>query len=109
MDVNRLPVNNGSAAGTFTDDGSQHFCNWYRSIVRRTLEGISLNPKNHSIVGLTQPCCILCNHAQHRLEVSRRGGDYAKNLASRGLLLLSLAEFPRLRRDRAFLRGDYLF
>jgi hypothetical protein len=73
------------------------------------LKGISLNPKNHSIVGLAQPRRILCNHIQYRLEVSRRGGDHAEDLACRRLLLRALANFLRLRRDCLLLRGDCLF
>jgi hypothetical protein len=43
MDVNRLAVNNGSAAGTSTYDGSLHFRNWHWPIIRDALKGISLN------------------------------------------------------------------
>src|SRR5262245_21953051 len=71
MDVNRLTVNYGSAAGTSTDDGSLHFRNWYWPIVRDALKATSLNAKNHSIVCLTQPCGILRHHIQNRLQVSR--------------------------------------
>src|SRR5262245_22604982 len=89
MDVNRLPVNNGSAAGTFTDDGSLHFRNWYWPIVRDALKAISLNAKNHSIVCLTQPCSIPRDYIQHRLQVSRRVGDHAEDLARGGLLTIA--------------------
>src|SRR5215831_17076336 len=89
MDVNRLPVNNRSAAGTSTDDGSLHFRNWNWPIVRDALKGISLNAKNHSVVCLTQPCGILRDHIQHRLQVSQRVGDHAEDLAGGGLLTIA--------------------
>src|SRR4029434_7734945 len=89
MDVNRLAVNNGSAARTSTDNGSLHFRNWHWPIVRDALKGISLNAKNHSIVCLTQPCSILSDHIQHRLQSRRRDGDHAEKLARGGLLTIA--------------------
>jgi hypothetical protein len=89
MDVNRLTVNNGSAARTSTNDGSLHFRNWQWPIVRDALKAISLNAKNHSIVCLTQPCGILRHHIQHRLQVRRRVGDHAEDLARGGLLTIA--------------------
>src|SRR5262245_43406730 len=89
MDMNRLQVNNGSAAGTSTDDESLHFSNWYWSIVHEALKAISLNAKNHSNVCLTQPCGIVRHHIQHRLEVRRRVGDHAEDLARGGLLTIA--------------------
>src|SRR5262249_7783706 len=89
MDVNGLTVNNGSAAGTSTDDGWLHFRNWYWPIVRDALKAISLNAKNHSIVCLTQPCGILRDHIQHRPQVSRRVGDHAEDLAAGRLFTIA--------------------
>src|SRR5262249_25021334 len=89
MDVNRLTVNNGSAAGTSTDDGSLHFRKWDLALVSDALKAISLNTKNHSIVCLTQPCGILRHHIQHRLQVRRRVCDHAEDLAGAGLLTIA--------------------
>src|SRR4030095_1039008 len=50
----------------------------------------------HVNTGISRPAnsgSILRNGIQHRLNVGRRAGDHAKNLACRGLLLQRLGEF----------------
>src|SRR4029434_7874553 len=45
-----------------------------------------------AIACFTQPGDILCDHIQDRLNIRRRAGDDAENLARRGLLLQRLCE-----------------
>jgi len=48
---------------------------------------VTIKPTDNGIVCLTQPCGTLSDGVKHWLEVSWRAGDYAEDLAGRGLLL----------------------
>ena len=95
MDVNRLPVENGSADRNPRVDRSRsdsgrlesiHRCATSRSI-------IAVNAPNHRIVRIAQPRRILGDHIQHRLNIRRRAGDDAQDLTRRSLLLQRFLEF----------------
>src|SRR5262245_36411677 len=93
MDVDRLPLNNGSPTGASTNDRSLHFYDWHCSIVCHALKGICLDAKNYSILSFTQPGRIFCDYVQHRLNVGRRAGNDAQDFTCRRLLLQRLLEF----------------
>ena len=50
---------------------------------------VTLNAKDQSILGITQPCGLLRDGVQHRLNVHRRGGDKTQNLAGGDLLTIA--------------------
>ena len=56
------------------------------------IEALTVDAKDHRIVGVTQPRGIFRNNIQHRLDIGRRTGDHAQNLARRGLLLQCFGE-----------------
>ena len=48
--------------------------------------------KHYSVICLAQSRSILGDHIQHRLNIRRRAGDHAQNLARRRLLLQSFGK-----------------
>ena len=56
-------------------------------------KNVTLDAINLSIICVTQPRGILCNHIQYRLNIRRRAGDDAQDFARRRLLLQRLLEF----------------
>src|SRR5580765_6415253 len=65
---------------------------WNLPVLSNKREDISVDATDQGIVCSTQPGRILCNHVQHRLNIRRRAGDRAQNLARRWLLLQRLTE-----------------
>src|SRR4029077_13846551 len=53
---------------------------------------ITFNPTDYRVRCVTQTCRAFRHGIQHRLDVCRRAGDNAKNLARRRLLLQRLSE-----------------
>src|SRR5262245_61485493 len=61
------------------------------------MNNVSVQTSDYGILSVTKLCCILRDHVQDRLDISRRAGDDTQNLARRGLLLqrfLELVEQP---------------
>ena len=56
-------------------------------------KGITLDTLDLSISCVTEPRRVFGNHIEHRLNIGRRAGDDAKNLARRRLLFQRLGEF----------------
>src|SRR5215471_13723343 len=57
------------------------------------MNNISVQTSDCGILSVTKLCCILHDHVQHRLNICRRAGDDAQNLARRRLLLQRFLEF----------------
>ena len=91
--MNRLPINDGSASGYESRSNGRRYQNWASHPILRTLfEGVAIDTIDRSISRITQPRGILRDHIQHRLDIRRRAGDDAQNLARRGLLLQRFGE-----------------
>ena len=96
MNVNRLPVDHGSARQRTTINGSSLASG--SAVRHRTIRCGQLNTcfaistKNQRICCIAQPRRILCNHIQHRLNIRRRAGDHAQDFTRRSLLLQRLLE-----------------
>ena len=52
-----------------------------------------MNKANRSVLSPTHPGGIFCNHIQHWLNIRRRTGNHAENLARRSLLFQRFLEF----------------
>ena len=53
----------------------------------------SIDAKNLSIRGFAQSGGVLVDNVKHRLDIRRRAGDHAQDLARRSLLLQRLFQF----------------
>src|SRR5262249_36173973 len=62
---------------------------WHCSICRHSLIEVTINPKDKSIFGLTQPRSILSDNVQHRLQIGRKTSDDTENLARCNLLTIA--------------------
>ena len=94
--MNRLSISYGSAYRRATINGSPTL--WQSRKGHRTemgshLHAIIFDPLDKGIVGVAQPRGTLGDGVQHRLNVRRRAGDHAKDLARGGLLLQRFGEF----------------
>ena len=74
---------------------------------------VAIDAENHSIGRVAQPRGIFRDHIQHRLDIRRRAGDHAQNLARRGLLLqrfgeLAVASIELVEQPDVFDRDDGL-
>src|SRR5262249_4624656 len=67
--------------------------NWDRSMRGYKPKLISVSTPNRSVACIAQPCSVLCNHVEHRLNVGRRAGDNAQDFARGRLLLQGLLQF----------------
>src|SRR5262245_56127968 len=92
MDVDCLAVKYRSTSGSAPDDGSYRRSGWHRPKYRHLLKDITIDSIDHSILSVTKPRGTLCNHVQYWLDIRRRTGDDAENLARRGLLLQCFGE-----------------
>ena len=54
---------------------------------------VTIDATNQSVICITQPCGILRNSIQHRLNIGRRAGDHAQDFTRRRLLFQRLGEF----------------
>src|SRR5262249_2989396 len=94
VDVNRLFIDDCSTANGPADKRlfrTEPRLN--RSIVGYESEYISLDESNHRIVGTAYTRGSLCDYIEHRLNICRRTGNDAQNLARRRLLFQRFSEF----------------
>src|SRR5262245_24867879 len=89
MNVNRLAVDDRSAGGSAASERPSASRHRHLSIYRYMLNEITVDAINQRIACIAQPCGILRDHIQHRLQVSRRVCDHAEDLARGGLLTIA--------------------
>src|SRR5215471_2175374 len=89
MDVDRLPVNYGSASGIAAARGplARHRS---RPEPCHQPKHVAIQAKDLSVARATQPCGVLGDYIQHRLNIRWRTGDDAQDLARSSLLLQRL-------------------
>ncbi len=97
MDVDRLSVYDCCAQNRETADGSRltepGATHWDRPVMSDPPKDVTINAVDGCIGCPAKPCGSLGNGIQHRLDISRRAGNDAQDLARRSLLLLGFAEF----------------
>src|SRR5919106_575459 len=70
-------------------------CRGESPYTRRDREHLAVNSVDKNVGSLAEPPGILGYNIQYWLDVCRRTGDYAQNLARRRLLLQRLLEFVK--------------
>src|SRR5262245_23502270 len=111
MDMDRLAIENRTTRerATIQDTAfAQGRCRRNQSKVSDVASDLTVYTPHYSVGRITESCSSLGNRIEHGLKVRRRAGDHPKNVAGRGLLLRTLANFLRLCRDRLLLHGDCL-
>src|SRR5262249_47453781 len=108
MDMNRLPVDYSSAWNAASaHKGIWASPRWNSPIMGYEPNHVTINAADKSVVCLTQPRGILCNHLKHRLNIGRRACNNTQNFTRRGLLLQRLFEFLKqshvLKRDHCLI------
>src|SRR5215831_15073221 len=94
MEMNRLPVDYSSAWNRAS--AHNRICasaRWNSPIMGYEPNHVTIKAADKSVVCLTQPRGILCNHIKHWLNVRWRTGDYTQYFTRSRLLLQRLLEF----------------
>src|SRR5215813_6677035 len=94
MDVDGLSVYHCSAQRPTTVHRSNFLLpvNWDRSMRGYKPKLIIVSTPNCSVACVAQPCSVLCNHVEHRLNIGRRTSNDTQDLTRRGLLLQRLSQ-----------------
>jgi len=81
VDVDRLPVDDGSASYRAAVARHTLVHPWEWPIMGFQPKNITIDAVDKRIVGSTHPCGTLCHGIEHRLKVGWRTGDHPENVA----------------------------
>jgi hypothetical protein len=94
MDVDRLPVDNGSASYRAAVARQTLVHPWESPIVGFQPKAIAIDAIDERIAGTTQSRRTFCHGIEHRLKIGRRTSEHPQDIASRTELFQRFVALP---------------
>src|SRR4030095_2379514 len=94
MDVDRLPVDNGSASYRAAVARQTLVHPWGWPIVGFPPQASAINAIDERIAGTTQSRRTFCYGIEHRLKIGRRTSEHPQDIANRGELFQRFVALP---------------